>query len=130
MDMRRTIMLLIVIFCYIGNIGYAEEITIEQCTKAVMGEARGESYNGQVCLAEALYRRGTLKGVYGYTAKFKYTEKVRQKAELACYEGKTSTRVPGATHWEGTAFKAPYWVKSMEEVATVGNQRFYRVKEQ
>jgi hypothetical protein len=34
--------------------------------------------------------------------------------------------VHGATHWEGTAFKKPYWVKGMLLVATIGNQNFYR----
>ena len=118
---------LLAIFLFLLN-GEAYAITNAECTQAVMGEARGESYEGKVALAEALYRRGTLKGVYGYKVKVNEPRRIWKQAEDACIEGRTSNTVPGATHWEGTAFKTPYWAASMKEVKVVGNQRFYAEK--
>lgn len=118
---------LMAVFMLLLN-GSAYAITDAECTQAVMGEARGESYEGKVALAEALYRRGTLKGVYGYKVKVKEAKRVWKQAQDACIEGRTSNIVPGATHWEGTAFKTPYWASSMREVKVVGNQRFYAEK--
>ena len=120
---------LMAIFLLVFHSGNAfGAVSQSECVQSVMGEARGESYEGKVALAEALYRRGTLKGVYGYKVKVKEAKWVWNQAKDACVEGKTSNLVPGATHWEGTAFKTPYWVSSMDEVKVIGNQRFYKNK--
>jgi hypothetical protein len=101
---------------------------------AIIGEAEGEGAVGMEAVACAIRNRGHLKGVYGEKAprvvKRLYSDKIYILAKSAWVVSENVSRcdklVHGATHWEGTAFKTPYWAKSMSLVATVGNQRFYR----
>ena len=110
--------------------------------QAVIGEAEGEGSHGMGAVAYAILNRGTLKGVYGYKAitkrkdgyyrgKRRITDGTVFKAECAVdfaisHEDLDITE--GATHWEGTVFKEPYWAKSMVKTVVIGRQAFYRVR--
>ena len=98
----------------------------------VIGEAEGEGYKGMLAVSEAIRNRGTLKGVYGCSAprvvRHKYSAAVLQTANRAWNDSADTDITHGATHWEGTAFKTPYWAKDMILTATIGNQRFYKEK--
>jgi spore germination cell wall hydrolase CwlJ-like protein len=96
----------------------------------IIGEAEGEGYIGMLAVGEAIRNRGTLKGVYGCKAPRvvgrKYSNATLKIATKAWLDSKNTNTVKGATHWEGTAFKVPYWAKSMKVTATIGRQRFYK----
>jgi spore germination cell wall hydrolase CwlJ-like protein len=96
----------------------------------IIGEAEGEGYEGMLAVSEAIRNRGSLKGVYGCQAsRVKnrlYSQAVLQTANLAWQNSLHTNTVRGATHWEGTAFKTPYWAKDMIVTATIRNQRFYK----
>jgi len=111
------------------------EIPKTRAVNAIIGEAEGEGYAGMLAVACAIRNRGTLKGVYGEKAvrvlKRKYSASVFVHAVKAWEESANPdncTQIDGATHWEGTAFKTPYWASSMILTATIGNQRFYMEK--
>ena len=114
---------------------HAEEIPKERAVNAIIGEAEGEGYEGMLAVACAIRNRGTLKGVYGETARrvreHLYGAKVFVNAVRAWEESSHEDNcafIGGATHWEGTAFKTPYWAKDMRITATIKNQRFYVAK--
>lgn len=100
---------------------------------AIIGEAEGESYQGKLAVAYAIINRGNLQGVYGLNAPRvkgrKYSDKTYKEALKAYKQALNNPSkdiTHGATHWEGTAFKTPYWAKSMTETVTIGKQRFYK----
>src|SRR3990167_2732273 len=103
---------------------WAEEISEDIAIQCILGEARGE----------ALRNGGTGRGggVYGckadigkdkaYMANKGYYRAARQ----AWLESKTTNVVNGASHWESTDFKIPYWAKDMIVTYQVGKHKFYR----
>lgn len=100
---------------------------------AIIGEAEGEGARGMLAVACAIRNRGTLKGVYGLHANRvinrEFSEITLQTATHAWDLSSDSDNckfIDGATHWEGTKFKTPYWAKGMQVTATIGNQRFYK----
>lgn len=97
--------------------------TAEIC---IMGEARGEPYAGQVAVAEVLRRRGSTNGFYGCKAKFSPTSRESSRAKNAWEESQKSNYSHGATHFESTDFKTPYWAGDMTVVARIGKHKFYR----
>ena len=116
-----------------GGRAWAGEITKERAVDAIIGEAEGEGYRGMLAVACAIRNRGTLQGVYGeHSRRVKehlYGARVFVNAVRAWEESSSSDRcgfIGGATHWEGIAFKTPYWARDMILTATIGNQRFYR----
>lgn len=122
-------MILLILLLICGT-AYAETPKEVLC---VIGEAEGEGYSGMLAVSEAIRNRGTLKGVYGCNAprvrKHAYGDKVLNTAIKAWKDSEGSSDITnGATHWEGTAFKTPYWAKGMILTATIGNQRFYKEK--
>lgn len=111
----------------------AEEITSEKAIRAIIGECSGERVNGSPlepmrAVASAIRNRGTLRGVFGLHAKHVNSEPswVWAMAKKAWADSKRYDYVNQATHWEGTAFKTPYWAKGMKMVKQVGNQKFYK----
>lgn len=101
-------------------------VTESQAIKVIMGEARGEPFEGQCAVGEVLRGRNSVKGFYGYTAKFKFTPKEYQTALKAWRLSATTNYTKGATHFEGDSFKRPYWISSMIETAHIGSQTFYK----
>ena len=122
----------IVLFVSSCQVAHASEINEDQAVRAIIGEASGEGLEGMRCVASAIRNRGTLKGVYGLHAKHvnKQPKWVWKLARKAWKESATQDFACGASYWEGTAFKTPYWAKDMVVVKTVKNQRFYRPKAQ
>lgn len=122
--------LILLLMC---SVAWAGELPKWRVVYAIIGEAEGEPYKGKLAVACAIQNRGTLKGVYGEKAprvkQRKYSSKVLVSAIQAYEESlhpENCTFIDGADHWEGTAFPEPYWAKSMEVTAVIGNQRFYR----
>lgn len=106
------------------------DIKDSDAIRAIIGEASGEGLEGMRAVSSAIRNRGTLKGVYGLHAKHVNREPkwVWAMAKRAWADSKNYDYANQATHWEGTAFKEPYWAKSMVMVKQVGNQKFYRSK--
>lgn len=111
----------------------AEEIRKDKFVDAIIGEAEGEPYRGKLAVACAIRNRGNLQGVYGVNAprvsQHKYSPKVFVDAVRAYEESAHPDMcefIDGASFWEGTAFKRPYWAKNMIVTATIGRQRFYK----
>jgi spore germination cell wall hydrolase CwlJ-like protein len=123
--------MLILILLLICSPVYAE---IPKEVYCVIGEAEGEGYEGMLAVSEAIRNRGKLSGVFGCRSPrvvgHKYNNKTLNLAIKAWSDSKGSNDITkGATHWEGTAFKTPYWAKDMILTATIGNQRFYKEKQ-
>lgn len=114
------------------QVAHASEIPENLAVRAIIGEASGEGLEGMRCVASAIRNRGNLKGVYGLNAKHVDSQPkwVWKLARQAWKESATQDFSCGASFWEGTAFKKPYWAKDMVVVKTVKNQRFYRPKVQ
>ena len=127
--MNKNILLAVMLIIFGGNV-YAKEIPQE--VFCVIGEAEGEGYTGMLAVAEAIRNRGSLKGVYGCFSprvkENKYSVATLKLALQAWVDSEDSNITKGATHWEGTAFKTPYWAKGMTVTATIGRQRFYKEK--
>ena len=125
----------LIILCIACAMSFGSEIPKTRFVNAIIGEAEGEVYKGKLAVACTIRERGSLRGVYGERAprvlQHKYSPKVFVDAVRA-YEESANTNncefVGGATHWEGTKFKTPYWAKNMIVTATIGNQRFYKTK--
>lgn len=112
----------------VASPGYCE---IPKEVYCVIGEAEGEGETGMEAVAESIRNRGSIKGVYGCSAprvrKQLYSARILRQAEQAWEKSAGDGDITfGATHWEGTAFKTPYWAKDMIVTATIGNQRFYK----
>ena len=125
------LILLILLSLSLGSIAWAEPrepISDKNAIRAILGEARGEGYAGMYAVACAIRNRGSLKGVYGLKASMPdLTPKVAQEAKKAWFNSLSGPDVTlGASFWEGTRFKKPYWAKKMVETVTIGHQRFYR----
>jgi len=115
-------------------------LTEANMVRAILGEAEGEPYTGKVALAYALKNRGTMSGVYGHKAistrlggyyrgdrklKPSVVKEAQKALEWANSHPELDT-TSGATHWEGTAFKTPYWAHSMVKTVVIGHQAFYK----
>ena len=112
-------------------IASADQIDDSLAIRAIIGEASGEGSRGMLAVSYAIRNRGTLKGVYGVNAKHvdKQPAWVWQMAKDAWQlSGKYPKSDPtkGATHWESTDFKEPYWAKSMAKTVLIGKHQFYK----
>ena len=107
---------------------HAAVINESDAVRSIIGEAGGEGLEGMRAVASAIRNRGHLRGVYGLHAKHVNREPkwVWAMAKKAWADSKRYDYAEKATHWEGTAFKVPYWAKKMRMVKQVGNQRFYK----
>lgn len=125
---------------FIADLVCAKQVVSAMCKNnivdAIIGEAEGESYKGKLAVACAIKNRKTLRGVYGVKAprvvNRKYSSFVFVQAVKAYEESNVKGAcdfIDGASFWEGTKFKTPYWAKNMVVTATIGNQRFFRSKE-
>ena len=107
---------------------HASVIKDDDAIRAIVGEASGEGKDGMRAIASAIRNRGTLKGVYGLKAKHADKEPawVWAMAKQAWEDSAEHDFANGATHWEGTVFKAPYWVKDFVLVKRVANTNYYK----
>lgn len=104
----------------------AATIPERDAVRAIIGEARGEPYAGQVAVACALRNRGTLKGVYGYTARVS-AEEVRRawpRALAAWRESAKRDVTGGAAFWDNVRAR-PWWAATMRRTLVVGRHAFY-----
>jgi hypothetical protein len=118
---------LLLIIC----VGIAKGEEIPKEVYCVIGEAEGEGYNGMLAVSHAIRNRGHIRGVFGCNSKRvrtrAYSQRTLQTAHKAWKDSSRERDITfGATHWEGTSFKTPYWAKDMIVTATIGNQRFYK----
>lgn len=120
--MKYLILVAILLYPQSAKAGIQENVAV-QC---IMGEARGESYRGKIAVAEALRNRGTIKGVYGCRAKFKEPDWVWKQAKKAWRASRKTNLVKGASNWESSDFKTPYWAKGAKITTKVGKHIFYR----
>ena len=125
LDMKWLALLLT--FMLVGSFALADDIPAKHAIKCIMGEARGESFEGQVAVAEVIRRRGKLVGIYGCSYAT-YTEAEWKEAERAWKKSRYTNYSKGATHFESIDFKKPYWSKNMKLVTTIGKHQFYLEK--
>lgn len=101
---------------------------IIRCT---LGEARSQSKKEMQAVAEVIRRRDSERGIYGCKVDFKHeipymrARGILSDAREAVRASKWSNITRGATHFEGVKFKVPYWAKSMEKLAHIGDTVFY-----
>lgn len=118
----------------------------QQAVKCLLGEYESGTLTELTATAEAMRNRiasmgesKALKGVYGCKAVSEYGGVYRRgkriipsyavnRAVRAWEASKTSNLVRGASSWESTDFKRPYWAKSMVKTATIGKHEYFRVK--
>lgn len=121
-------------FALIVNSGqaWAQGVCLDEglAVRAIIGEASGEGFKGMQAVGEAIRNRGTLHGVYGAKAKHVDLEPewVWKRAEKAWEASAKSDLVKGASFWESTEFKTPYWAKDMTVTAQIGKHKFYKPK--
>jgi len=123
-----TIITTIIITIISTAITFAENIKEDQNIRAIIGEASNQGYQGMLAVACGIRNRGSLKGVYGATAKHidNEPEYVWKLAEKAWLESEYN-RIHTGTHWENVkAFGTPYWVKGMVEVYKHKDHVFYK----
>ena len=115
-----------ILFALIMSCASAFALPDQMAIKTVMGEARGEGYKGMLAVAEVLRRRDSVKGFYGFKAKFNEPKWVWDLARKAWNDSLKTNTTNGATHFESTDFKKPTWAKKMKVVAHVGKHVFYK----
>lgn len=106
----------------------AYALDAKTAVRCLMGEARGESFECQVATAEVIRRRNSTQGIYGCKAEFKEPAWVWDRAKKAWAASESTDLSKGATHFESTSFKTPYWASNMVLVARVGKHNFYKEK--
>jgi len=120
---------LCLLVCILGTaIACFAEVNDSKAVRAIIGEASSEGYDGMLAVACAIRNRGTLQGVYGVNAKHVDNEPkwVWDIAERAWHNSLTNDVTKGATHWESTDFKVPYWAKDMVVTYTYKKHVFYK----
>ena len=103
--------------------------TDEQAIKVVLGEARGEGWEGMYAVACAIRNRGTLKGVYGATASMEEIgPELYQQASRAWYNSEDGgDPTLGATHWHNVEREGEnYWTRKLTRTYKVGSHTFFR----
>lgn len=125
--------LVIGLACLFGacRLAQAAGIPDDQAVHAILGEARGEGYEGMYAVACAIRNRGTLKGVYGLKANVSDASGViYQHAMKAWAESESGPDITnGANSWENTqTFGRPYWAMDKKPTAIIGRHKFYSIK--
>lgn len=125
------------LFLILTSVAYAFEIDRTDAINAIVGEAAGEPYIGQVAVAEVIRNRARsgrgLKGVYGINAEHIKREpgSTFQRAARAWEESKQTELVKGATIWQSkkdleiTGFDKN---QKLEFVTKIGGHYFFREK--
>jgi len=103
---------------------------------AIIGEAESEPYAGMVAVGRTIIKRGSLKGVYGLTARRvvmrKYSSSTYKRARQALEEAKRTMHGWKAIGWGNESdlaiFNRSAWFTRCTIVAHIGNHYFYGVK--
>lgn len=107
----------------------AHAYTNEEAVNAIIGEAAGEPFIGQVSVGEVIRRRGSLRGVYGATAKRTHTKIEIATARRAWAASEASCYVPGAMGWGNAAdikkFQKTKWFKNCKIVKQIAHHYFW-----
>ena len=112
----------------------SEDIAVRVC----VGEAEGETLTGKTALLEAFRRRGSVRGVFGYTRDI---SRAPGASWSACHEAwrrsASSNLVPGATGWGNakdlarwrlaSMQSAGHWWRRARVVAHIGRHWFYAI---
>ena len=117
--------------------GQGTRVSDSQAVKCVLGEYESGTLEEMKATAEALFNRGTTKGVFGCKAVkeskgvFRRGDRVIPKyavkrAFKAVSEASTSNLVKGADHWESIDFKRPSWSKNMILTAKIGKHEYFK----
>lgn len=109
----------------IERVGFSDQ----QAVRAILGEARGQGYEGLYAVACALRNRGDLRGVRGYKAIMEPIDaKVSQDAVEAWFDSGLGPDITdGANHWENIeSFGMPSWAKHCKETVKIGKHTFFR----
>jgi len=101
----------------------AGEIPDDYAVSCIMGEARGEGYEGMLMLAGALRNRGTTHGVYGCRAKFAEPSWVWDLARKAWNESAHTDTSKGADHW-GSLLVDKKWIQKMIKSGFIETVRY------
>ena len=99
-------------------------------TRAIIGEAAGEPFATKLAIASALRNRDSLDGVRGYSNARMIDAQpgyVWADAQRAWAMSATNNIVNGATFFESSNFRTPYWARGIKPVATVGVFRFWKL---
>ena len=106
------------------------EVPEAQAIRILIGEASGEGERGMQAVAEVLRRRNSTRGFYGLNAPHvdKQPAWVWSMARRAWKKSSASNITRGADHFEGTDFRTPKWARGKVPVATIGKQKFYKLK--
>lgn len=95
--------------------------------KCILGEARGESFQGQVAVAEVLRRRGSVRGFVGCSAAGNPTASQWLTALKAWRRSRWTDYARGATNFDNEkAFGKPWWAYGMKKVAVIGKHCFWK----
>lgn len=120
-----SVITLTLVIVFSSSLAFAS-VTEAQAVKTILGESRGEPFEGQCAVGEVLRLRNSVKGFYGYTAKFKFTPQEYQTALKAWRLSATTNYSNHATLFENiSSFGTPYWAKSAKKVAKIGRHTFY-----
>jgi hypothetical protein len=124
--MKRT---LIPLLCLLASAAGSAPISEADATRAIVGEAANQGYEGMLAVASAIRNRGTLRGVYGLKNPVadKQPGWVWARARQAWHASTTNDITAGATHWENVkAFGTPAWARAMHKTVLVKDHQFFR----
>lgn len=107
---------------YVWSEEYPEEV------RCIVGEAEDQLFDGQVAVGEAIRNRGSLKGVYGCTAKRTYSasDVVWKRANRAWVRSQYTNLVKGADHWHSDREPEAWWEKYGVFTVKIGSHKFYK----
>lgn len=131
------LMIIVILFALVFPV--RAEISQADGVRAIMGEARGQSYANKVAIGEALRnreklayyrRRGVMQGVYGYKTQFSAWPGTWSEAERAWKASAKSNTVKGAQYWfddrDMKVVTKAKWFKNLRFVTRVGDHSFYK----
>lgn len=104
-------------------------VTEEEAVRCIMGEARGESFEGKVAVGEIIRRRGSTEGLYGCKAKFKEPKRVWDEARRAWRLSERTKTTKDATLFENTkafGFPKKWNRKKVQFVTKIDNHDFFK----
>lgn len=105
-------------------------VTEEEAVRCIMGEARGENFQGKVAVGEIIRKRGTA-GMYGCKAKFKEPQRVWDEARRAWRKSAGTRTTKDATLFENTkefGFPRRWDRRKVKFVTKIDSHDFYKTE--